>query len=196
MNRDPRFALSQELEAKQPLLEQLRALVAEDPDFLTDLIEGETDLLELIAALEGSILDDEALVDRRRANAPSRPASSSGAAADRPQDPAHAHLHPLHRGSQPQGDCRRPRRHPRRPLVETTAAQTRSGRAHQGGPRPRQSLQGSRSPHGSGGTPPGTRRGRDHASIGPRRHRIERRHHPLLDRLDRHIGGWTGHARR
>jgi hypothetical protein len=64
MNRDPRFALSQELEAKQLLLDQLRALVAEDPDFLTDLIEVETDLLELIAALEASILDDEALVER------------------------------------------------------------------------------------------------------------------------------------
>jgi hypothetical protein len=45
MNRDPRFALSQELEAKQTLLDQLRALVAEDPDFLTDLIEGDTDSL-------------------------------------------------------------------------------------------------------------------------------------------------------
>jgi hypothetical protein len=67
MNRDPRFALSQELEAKQLLLDQLRALVAEDPDFLTDLIEVETDLLELIAALEASILDDEALVDGAKA---------------------------------------------------------------------------------------------------------------------------------
>jgi hypothetical protein len=38
VNRDPRWALSQELEAKQPLL----ALAAEDPDFLIDLIEGET----------------------------------------------------------------------------------------------------------------------------------------------------------
>ncbi|HEV7909750.1 MAG TPA: siphovirus Gp157 family protein [Methylocella sp.] len=67
MSRDPRFALSQELEAKQLLLDQLRALVAEDPDFLTDLIEVETDLLELIAALEASILDDEALVDGTKA---------------------------------------------------------------------------------------------------------------------------------
>ncbi|HEY8033907.1 MAG TPA: siphovirus Gp157 family protein [Methylocella sp.] len=63
MNRDPRFALSQELEAKQTLLDQLRALAVEDPDFLTDLIEGETDLLELIAALDASIVDDEILVD-------------------------------------------------------------------------------------------------------------------------------------
>jgi hypothetical protein len=67
MNRNPRFALSQELEAKQPLLDQLCALVAEDPDFLTDLIEVETYLLELIAALEASILDDEALVDGTKA---------------------------------------------------------------------------------------------------------------------------------
>jgi hypothetical protein len=42
MKRDPRFALSQELEAKQMLLDQLRALAAEDPDFFIDLIEGET----------------------------------------------------------------------------------------------------------------------------------------------------------
>jgi hypothetical protein len=42
MNRDPRWALSQELEAKQPLHDQLLALATEDPDFLIDLIEGET----------------------------------------------------------------------------------------------------------------------------------------------------------
>jgi hypothetical protein len=63
MNRDPRFALSQELEAKQTLLDQLRALAVEDPDFLTDLIEGGTNLLELMAALDASIVDDEILVD-------------------------------------------------------------------------------------------------------------------------------------
>ena len=63
MTRDPRFALSQELEAKQTLLDQLRALTADDPDFFTDLIEGETNLLELIAALDASIVDDEILVD-------------------------------------------------------------------------------------------------------------------------------------
>ena len=44
MTRDPRFALSQELEAKQTLLDQLRALTADDPDFFTYLIEGETNL--------------------------------------------------------------------------------------------------------------------------------------------------------
>jgi len=67
MTRDPRFALSQELEAKQTLLDQLRALTAEDPDFLTDLIEGETNLLELFAALDASIVDDEILVDGAKA---------------------------------------------------------------------------------------------------------------------------------
>jgi hypothetical protein len=55
MNRDPRFALSHELEATQSLLDQLRALAVEDPDFLTDLLEGETNLLELTAALDASI---------------------------------------------------------------------------------------------------------------------------------------------
>ena len=63
MTRDPRFALSQELEAKQTLLDQLRALTADDPDFFIDVIEGETNLLELIAALDASIVDDEVLVD-------------------------------------------------------------------------------------------------------------------------------------
>jgi hypothetical protein len=63
MTRDPRFALSQELEAKQTLLDQLRALAADDPDFFTDLLEGETNLLELIAALDASIVDDGTLVD-------------------------------------------------------------------------------------------------------------------------------------
>ena len=37
-----RRSLSQELEAKQTLLDQLRALAAEDPDFLTHLLEDET----------------------------------------------------------------------------------------------------------------------------------------------------------
>ena len=67
MTRDPRYALSQELEAKQTLLDQLRALAADDPDFFTDLLEGETNLLELIAALDASIIDDETLVDGAKA---------------------------------------------------------------------------------------------------------------------------------
>ena len=67
MTRDPRYALSQELEAKQTLLDQLRALTADDPDFFMDLLEGETNLLELIAALDASIVDDEILVDGAKA---------------------------------------------------------------------------------------------------------------------------------
>ena len=63
MNHDPRFALSQELLAKQTLVEQIRALGADDVDFFCDLIEGETNLIELIGALDASILDDEILVD-------------------------------------------------------------------------------------------------------------------------------------
>src|ERR1700732_1690123 len=63
MNRDPRIALSQELEAQQTLLDPLRALAADDPDFFTDVIEGETNLLELIAALDVSIVDDDILVE-------------------------------------------------------------------------------------------------------------------------------------
>ena len=56
MNRDPRIALSQELEAKQMLLDQLRAPAADGPDCFTELLEGETNVLELIAALDASIV--------------------------------------------------------------------------------------------------------------------------------------------
>ena len=42
------------------LLDQLRALTADDPDFFLDL-------LELIAALDASIVDDESLVDGAKA---------------------------------------------------------------------------------------------------------------------------------
>jgi hypothetical protein len=37
MNHDPRFALSQELEAKQFLVDHIRALAADDADFFTGL---------------------------------------------------------------------------------------------------------------------------------------------------------------
>ncbi len=67
MNCDPRFAVSQEMEAKQTLLDQLRALATEDPDFFTDLVEAKTNLLELIAALDASIVEDEILVDGTKA---------------------------------------------------------------------------------------------------------------------------------
>jgi hypothetical protein len=39
----------------------------EDPDFFTDLIERETNLLELIAALDASIVDDEILLEGTKA---------------------------------------------------------------------------------------------------------------------------------
>jgi hypothetical protein len=78
MTRDPRFALSQELEAKQTLLDQLHALAADDPDFFIDLIEGETNLLELIAALDASVVADEILVDGAKAAwTNSRPANAA-----------------------------------------------------------------------------------------------------------------------
>jgi Siphovirus Gp157/Dodecin len=67
MNRYPRVALSQELEAKQTLLDQLRALATDDPDFFIDIIESETNLLELIAILDASIVDDDILVDGSKA---------------------------------------------------------------------------------------------------------------------------------
>jgi hypothetical protein len=63
MNRDPRFALSQEVEAKQTLLDRLRTLAANDPDFLADLLEGEANFFEIIAPLDASILEDEILAD-------------------------------------------------------------------------------------------------------------------------------------
>ena len=60
MAHDPRCALSQELEAKQTLLDQVHALATDDPDFFLDL-------LELIAALDASIVDNESLVDGAKA---------------------------------------------------------------------------------------------------------------------------------
>jgi hypothetical protein len=61
MNRDLRFALSQEPEANAP---RSAPRPGRGPTrFFTDLLEGETDLLELIAALDASILDDETLAD-------------------------------------------------------------------------------------------------------------------------------------
>jgi hypothetical protein len=54
INRDPRFAARPGAggQANSP---QLRVLAAEDPDFLADLIEGKTNLFELIAILDASI---------------------------------------------------------------------------------------------------------------------------------------------
>ena len=64
---EPALRAKPELEAAQTLLDQLRALAADDPDFFTDVLEGETNLLELILALDASIVDDEILVDGAKA---------------------------------------------------------------------------------------------------------------------------------
>ncbi|GLI94675.1 siphovirus Gp157 family protein [Methylocystis echinoides] len=63
MNVDPRFALQQELVAQQNLLEQIRSLAETDPDFAADIIEGQTNLVELISAVDATILDDEVLLE-------------------------------------------------------------------------------------------------------------------------------------
>lgn len=63
MNQDARFALSRELSAQQVLIEQLREIAADDPDFLGDLLEGETGIIELVGKLDASIVDDEILAE-------------------------------------------------------------------------------------------------------------------------------------
>jgi hypothetical protein len=165
MNHDPLCALSQGLEAQQTLLDQLRALAAEDPDFFIDLIEGETNLLELIAALDASIVDDETLAEApkpprtnsRPANAPPNTASSSSAGSSRTPCSNSASRPCARRPRRSPSRTRASRRSPsprRYPgaLVETAAAETQSGRAHQGDPRPRESAQGGRGHSGPGGT--------------------------------------------
>ena len=122
MTRDPRFALSQELEAKQPLLDQLRALAAEDHDLFTDLLEGETNLLELIVALDVSIVDDETLADGAK-TALDKLQGRKRAAETRIELKRRLLAHTL---QQIGGGSR--------------SRQTRSRRAHQGGPRARESV--------------------------------------------------------
>jgi hypothetical protein len=63
MIRDPRAALAHELTARQVLLDQLRTLAADDPEFFLDLVEGETPILELLAALDASLAEDERLAE-------------------------------------------------------------------------------------------------------------------------------------
>lgn len=62
MNCNPAFALQQELIAKQNLLDQIRSLAETDPGFALDVVEGETSLLELIRAVDATILEDEFIV--------------------------------------------------------------------------------------------------------------------------------------
>jgi hypothetical protein len=69
MNDDARFALSRELTAHQILIDQLRQIADDDPDFLGDLLEGQTNVVELIGKLDSSIVDDEVLVEGAKAAA-------------------------------------------------------------------------------------------------------------------------------
>lgn len=58
---DPQFSLIKQIEAAKILREQLADLAADDPEFLRDMIEGETSLHEQIAALVAKIAEDEIL---------------------------------------------------------------------------------------------------------------------------------------
>lgn len=60
---DPRFALNRELEARRVLLEQIKTIAADDADFFIDLVEGETNLIELLGDLDASIGEDAAMVE-------------------------------------------------------------------------------------------------------------------------------------
>jgi len=108
MNRDPRFALSQELEAKQTLLDQLRALTADDPDFFNRPPRRRDQPPRTPPSTPRSSMTKPSptalkppWTNSRPANAPPNTALSSQAPAPRPhpaanrsQDPAHAHRDP------------------------------------------------------------------------------------------------------
>lgn len=55
------YALSKQIEAAKILRDQIADIAAGDPEFVRDVIEGETDLHECIAALIASIVEDERL---------------------------------------------------------------------------------------------------------------------------------------
>lgn len=57
------FALQMQIEAAKLLREQLADLVAGDPEFVRDMIEGETTLHEQIAALVASEREDRAIAE-------------------------------------------------------------------------------------------------------------------------------------
>lgn len=63
MHTDPSRALTRELQAKAILVEQIRTITADDPEFFQDLVEGETNLIELIGFLDASIVDDDIIVE-------------------------------------------------------------------------------------------------------------------------------------
>jgi hypothetical protein len=56
------YALSREMEATRLLRANLADIVRDDPEFLQDAIEGETNLYETLDAMVASILQDETLV--------------------------------------------------------------------------------------------------------------------------------------
>lgn len=59
---NPARDLSRELSDQQILVEQLRAIAEDDDSLAMDLIEGQTSILELIAAVDASELDDAILM--------------------------------------------------------------------------------------------------------------------------------------
>lgn len=52
--------LHREHEAAKLVAEQVRALAGDDPEFIRDAIEGETNLVEAIGAVGASLLEDQA----------------------------------------------------------------------------------------------------------------------------------------
>jgi hypothetical protein len=63
MNYDPRFALTQELVAQQNLLDQIRSIAETDQEFFIDILEGETNLVQLFTAVDRSVAEDEILIE-------------------------------------------------------------------------------------------------------------------------------------
>lgn len=61
------FALHKQIEAAKLLREQLADITAGDPEFLRDMIEGETTLHEQICALTASEREDRALLEGLKA---------------------------------------------------------------------------------------------------------------------------------
>lgn len=59
---DVDFLLAKQIEAARVLREQLGDLAKDDPDFVRDMIEGETSLREQIAALAAAVMEDQAIV--------------------------------------------------------------------------------------------------------------------------------------
>ncbi len=60
---DAQYALAKQIEAARVLREQIADVAAGDPDFVRDVIEGQTELHEQIGALVASIAEDEALAE-------------------------------------------------------------------------------------------------------------------------------------